>query len=57
MPKASNPVQEAVPGGLNSISISVSTKTILIFVGLIALTWSFVVVGSTLLVIFSRYSW
>ena len=32
--------------------MSVSTKTILIFVGLVALTWSLVVVGSTLLVIF-----
>jgi predicted PurR-regulated permease PerM len=38
--------------GLGSISISISTATILVFVGLIALTWSFVVVGSTLLVIF-----
>lgn len=44
--------QEAIPPGPASISISVSTRTILIFVGLIALTWSFVVVGSTLLVIF-----
>ncbi len=42
----------APPAAVNSVSISVSTRTILIFVGLITLTWSFVVVGSTLLIIF-----
>ncbi|MFA9400524.1 MAG: AI-2E family transporter [Acidobacteriota bacterium] len=45
-------VKIAPTQGLGSVSISISTATILVFVGLIALTWSFVVVGSTLLVIF-----
>ena len=34
------------------MTISISAKTIVLFVGLVALTWSFVVVGGTLLVIF-----
>ena len=54
-PSASGSVSEvkiAPTQGLGSVSISISTATILVFVGLIALTWSFVVVGSTLLVIF-----
>lgn len=51
-PAAQSDAQDASPGAPASISISISTRTILIFVGLIVLTWSFVVVGSTLLVIF-----
>ena len=54
-PSGSGSVSEvkiAPTQGLGSVSISISTATILVFVGLIALTWSFVVVGSTLLVIF-----
>lgn len=34
------------------MTISISARTILLFVGLVALTWSFVVVGATLLTIF-----
>lgn len=40
-----------IPAG-PSVSISISARTILIFVGLVTLTWALVAVGGTLLVIF-----
>ena len=40
------------PRTVTPVSISISARTILIFVGLVALTWAFVAVGGVLLVIF-----
>jgi predicted PurR-regulated permease PerM len=49
LPPAATPVGAPAPPG---VSISISPRTILTFVGLVVLTWMLVAVGGTLLVIF-----
>lgn len=47
-----DPAEPSARPAAGSVSISISARTILVFVGLVTLTWAIVAVGGTLLVIF-----